>query len=81
MSRATLSHSGYDILTCHVLLSHVGMASLQVMLVYNYTAVDVMIVSNANLYVVLLARSSSYFRACQQGTGCLTAVLGSSFCK
>jgi hypothetical protein len=38
-----------------------GMTSLHVMLVSNYTVVDIMTVGNANLYVVL-ARCSSYFR-------------------
>jgi hypothetical protein len=78
---ATLSHSDHDVSTCHVLRSLiVGMASLQVMHISNHTAVDALIFSNANLYVVL-AISSSYFRACQEGADCFTAVLGLSFCE
>jgi hypothetical protein len=52
-----------DVLTHHAVLCIVaGMMSLHVMRVSSYTVVDLMTVSNENLYVVL-ARSSSYFRA------------------
>jgi hypothetical protein len=77
MLRATLSHSAYDVLTRRATM---GMASLEVMHVSNYTAVDAMIVRNENLYTVL-AGSSSYLRVCQEGTDCLIAVLGLSVCE
>lgn len=49
--------------TRHVVLCIVvGMTSLHAMHVSNYTIVDIMIVGNANLYMVLATRrSSSYF--------------------
>jgi hypothetical protein len=59
--------SGYDVLTLHAVLSIiVDMTSLHIIHVSNYTIVDTMTLSNANLYVVL-ARSSSYFRVWQDG--------------
>jgi hypothetical protein len=45
--------------------------------VAKYTIVDVMAVSNANLYVVL-ARSSGYFRVWQEDADCLIPAPGSS---
>jgi hypothetical protein len=63
MKRCTVMNqlNGYDILTCHaVLCIVVGKMSLHIMHVSNYNVVDIMTVSNANLYLVL-ARSSSVF--------------------
>jgi hypothetical protein len=54
------------VLTHYALLCIVvGMTSVYVMHISNYTVVD-MSISNANLYVVLV-RSSSYFRVSQEG--------------
>jgi hypothetical protein len=73
--------SGYDVLIHFVVLCIVVcMMSLHVMHVSNYTAVGILTVSNANLYVVF-ARSSSYFRVWHEGNDCLAAVLGSRFCE
>jgi hypothetical protein len=46
--------SGYDVLTRHVVFCIMaGMTSVHVMHVSSYTVVDVMTVSNVNLYAVL----------------------------
>jgi hypothetical protein len=42
--------------------------SIHVTHVSNYTVIDIMTVSNADLYI-MLARSSSYFRVLQEGAG------------
>jgi hypothetical protein len=63
--------SGYDIYRCHeVLCIIVAMMSIDVMHVSNYSDVDIMPISNGNLYVVL-ARCSSYFTMRQEVADCL----------
>jgi hypothetical protein len=52
--------------------------SIDVTHVSDYSIVDIIPVSNGNLYGVL-ARCSSYFRAEQGVADCVTAVLGSSY--
>jgi hypothetical protein len=56
------------------LTSYVGMTSVHVMHVSSYTVVDIISVGNADLYIVLV--KSCYFTVCQEGAGCLTAILG-----
>lgn len=50
-----------------------GMMSVHVKNVSNYTTVDIMAVSNANLYIVLF-RAFIYFRVLQEGADCTIAV-------
>jgi hypothetical protein len=54
--------SGYDVYRHRVMLCIiVAMTSVDVTHVSNYSIIDIMLVSNGNLYIVL-ARCSSYFR-------------------
>jgi hypothetical protein len=59
--------SGYNVLTCHVVLC------ITVALMYLHTIADVMTASDADLYIVLV-RSYVFFRVWQEGADCLIAV-------